>query len=262
MDFEKLRDELGSRYFKISEYFNTSFNIFKHMLKTSWGKKVLFLLTITMLPALHPTILFATGLANFILSIILIFSVKNTIELIEEKKSISHFKFIFRLLNLSVLYLIFIFTSLVMFLGMDKIKYIFVNGVSDREWFSFLLSMLPYIVIYIILGIFMYVYLIYFQIIYFTRNITLIESLKYNSYIAKGNRIRIIVPHLMVMFVTTVFSLIMSTVSAILVVVSPYFVILTNVINALTILITLYGVVLEVLIYLNVEYMDLNKENN
>ena len=33
MNFENLKEKLDKRYFKISEYFNDSFDIFKHLFK-------------------------------------------------------------------------------------------------------------------------------------------------------------------------------------------------------------------------------------
>ena len=223
MDFNKLRNDLKNRYFSTWEYFSNGFNALK-----VFSKK-------------HPILLFFHFLFSFFLGVVVIFVIrkKRGLEVEERENEFSIGETIVKFLTIT-----FVNIVLQVFLIILGI----IITVFTRSTLSFL-----------ILWIILQLNLLYFEQAYYLGKINIIEAFKYNFYISKGNRIR------MLTVLLTIFTVFVGI---------NYFLgwlfeaTIKNQVTLMTVnavfgglaglLYTVLGTMVSNLVYLNLEYIDFN----
>ena len=254
---EELRKKLSSNYMTIAEYFNESFSFLKIFLKKEFilSSVLLFLNGILRLG-------FDTrGLFLYLIIYFLIYMslIKKVIEIIEEKKSISNKKVFGKIfLYFGALLLIYIFT----FIIFVSISSIFFQSIDPSD-FSSVMKMIFIIIFFISIASCIYMYFfMYFDTLYFSRDVNIFEAFSYNLHISKHQRLRKLIPLMILFSIQIIFSLVYFPNLLII----SGFLIVTKVAMFLSGLLlglmSLYSLVLSCIIYLNVEYMDLNKKND
>lgn len=115
------------------------------------------------------------------------------------------------------------------------------------------------IILYVGGVVFIALHLLYFNSLYYIRDVKIFDAVTYNVHLCKGNRLRIIIPSVIV----CIFAILVNIPFNILRVISGnllifnYAVISVN--SILNSLIFIFYTMLLTLIFLNVEYMDLEK---
>lgn len=259
---EELRKKLSSNYMTIAEYFNESFSFLKIFLKKE------FILSSVLL-FLNGILRLGFDIRGLFLYLIIYFFIymsliKKVIEIIEEKKSIRNRK----VLGKMFLY----FGSLLAFI---IIIIIFVRNLSEIPSYS----EMAIISLLFVISLFTYTFFFtYFEISYFSRDISMLEAFKYNLRIFKGQGLKRLFPLIFLIALTLIFSVFGSIVSIILLLIAFLisltifakfaFIILYPItfldffFESVLLLVLLYLLISSCIIYLNVEYMDLNKKND
>ena len=261
---EELRKKLSSNYMTIAEYFNESFSFLKIFLKKE------FILSSVLL-FLNGILRLGFDIRGLFLYLIIYFFIymsliKKVIEIIEEKKSIRNRK----VLGKMFLY----FGSLLAFI-IIIIIIIFVRNLSEIPSYS----EMAIISLLFVISLFTYTFFFtYFEISYFSRDISMLEAFKYNLRIFKGQGLKRLFPLIFLIALTLIFSVFGSIVSIILLLIAFLisltifakfaFIILYPItfldffFESVLLLVLLYLLISSCIIYLNVEYMDLNKKND
>ncbi len=254
---EELRKKLSSNYMTIAEYFNESFSFLKIFLKKE------FILSSVLL-FLNGILRLGFDIRGLFLYLIIYFFIymsliKKVIEIIEEKKSISNKKVFGKIfLYFGALLLIYIFT----FIIFVSISSIFFQSIDPSD-FSSVMKMIFIIIFFISIASCIYMYFfMYFDTLYFSRDVNIFEAFSYNLHISKHQRLRKLIPLMILFSIQIIFSLVYFPNLLII----SGFLIVTKVAMFLSGLLlglmSLYSLVLSCIIYLNVEYMDLNKKND
>jgi len=283
MDFNKLRDDLQSRYFSTWEYISNGSNFLKIFSKN------------------HPILLFCHFLFSFFLGVVVLFQGSEVIAVMDKivknygdmRIDSSQFlrskefnelmsEVMLFMLCFIIVWLIVQFISAVIRkkIGLEMedrtkeyrlveviIKFIVMTSVNII--FATLLvivgiimavftnSMLPFMMLWIILQ----VNILYFEQAYYLRNINIIEAFKYNLYLSKGNRVRILVALLTVFgiyaainyFSSWLFEVTIKNQVALMTVNAAFG-------GILGLLCTIFVIMIENIVYLNLEYIDFNNE--
>lgn len=261
---ENLKQKLSERYWKIDEYFNESWEILKKLIKSKWGMALMFFSFFMTLNKNNDFSVIIYFFATIVTAFMLMFSIKRIVKIIEgtELKKRKIFKrtlIIVIIIGLiSIIGLgILLFNPLVLMLE-DGVTPVPVN-VNE----TILLPILSRtIIFYAILFIIYMLNFLFFQNIYLIRDVKFIEALKYSIHISKGNRMRILIPIVILTFingviVTTGYSVIVILNSAGMVILNYLF---FGIMNILITIIILYTTILSVMVYLNVEYIDFINE--
>lgn len=261
---ENLKQKLSERYWKIDEYFNESWEILKKLIKSKWGMALMFFSFFMTLNKNNDFSVIIYFFATIVTAFMLMFSIKRIVKIIEgtELKKRKIFKrtlIIVIIIGLiSIIGLgILLFNPLVLMLE-DGVTPVPVN-VNE----TILLPILSRtIIFYAILFIIYMLNFLFFQNIYLIRDVKFIEALKYSIHISKGNRMRILIPIIILTFingviVTTGYSVIVILNSAGMVILNYLF---FGIMNILITIIILYTTILSVMVYLNVEYIDFINE--
>lgn len=171
MDFENLKNKLDKGYFKLSDYFNDSFDIFKHLLKKE--KKFI-----------------AFFFVSYLVLQIILLCIENM------KLEINDFTLIF------LLFLRIIINSA----GIQKVgnlieinnqKILFFRTIKK----SFLILVISIILAFvnipmidILIILFLFFNFLFFVHLLYLRDLDFVQTIKYSFYLCKGNRIRLLVP--------------------------------------------------------------------
>ena len=242
---DELRKLLKEGKLNFRQYFIVAFEVFKDMLKND-NKEIIILFTLYLLTALFT--ISKTPLLNMLSGIVSIVAVtriwlfyKKVIFKIEERQYDSNGNFIkvFVLLAFSALVVLLIsimFMHYVFSIGLERLQ-----KLNQTEIFSEL--KVP-IIILIAVFLIIQICILYLIPIYMSRSGGFWESFSYNSYLSKGNRIRMFVPLVLVGIIN--FGMGQALVSL------GFIGILVNSIVATAI--SIYKVILVSIIYLNVEY--------
>mgnify|MGYP007094066739 CR=1 FL=1 len=242
---DELRKLLKEGKLNFRQYFIVAFEVFKDMLKND-NKEIIILFTLYLLTALFT--ISKTPLLNMLSGIVSIVAVtriwlfyKKVIFKIEERQYDSNGNFIkvFVLLAFSALVVLLIsimFMHYVFSIGLERLQ-----KLNQTEIFSEL--KVP-IIILIAVFLIIQICILYLIPIYMSRRGGFWESFSYNSYLSKGNRIRMFVPLVLVGIIN--FGMGQALVSL------GFIGILVNSIVATAI--SIYKVILVSIIYLNVEY--------
>lgn len=115
------------------------------------------------------------------------------------------------------------------------------------------------IILYVGGVVFIALHLLYFNSLYYIRDVKIFDAVTYNVHLCKGNRLRIIIPSVIV----CIFAILVNIPFSILRIISGNFLIFNcaviSVNSILNSLILIFYTMLVTLIFLNVEYMDLEK---
>ena len=273
MDFNKLRNDLQSKYFSAWEYFSNGSALLKIFVRN------------------HPVLLFFHLVFLFFLGVVVRFQGSEILAVMEKivekygKTKIDSNQFLrsreFNELVSEVM--LFILCYIIVWLVVQFILAIIRKKmgleVEGREnEFSlveitvkflvmtfvniilmiFTNSVLPFIIFWAILQL----NLLYFQQAYYLRNINIVEAFKYNLYISRGNRIRILHVLLIVFAVSAGFNYFSSWLfeaavkdQVVRMTVNAFFG------GVVGLFYTIFEAMAGNLIYLNLEYMDFNTDN-
>ena len=175
MDFENLKNKLDKGYFKLSDYFNDSFDIFKHLLKKE--KKFI-----------------AFFFVSYLVLQIILLCIENM------KLEINDFTLIF------LLFLQIIINSA----GIQKVgnlieinnqKILFFRTIKKSFLIFFYIMVISVILAYvnipmidILIILFLFFNFLFFVLLLYLRDLDFVQTIKYSFYLCKGNRIRLLVP--------------------------------------------------------------------
>ena len=242
---DELRKLLKEGKLSFKQYFIVAFEVFKDMLKNDNKEMIilfiLYLLTTFFTILNNPLLGILTGIISIIAETRIWLFYKKMIFKIEERQYDSNGNFIkvFVLLAFSALVVLLIsimFMHYVFSIGLQRLQ-----KLNQTEIFSEL--KVP-IIILIAVFLIIQICILYLIPIYMSRRGGFWESFSYNSYLSKGNRIRMFVPLVLVGIIN--FGMGQALVSL------GFIGILVNSIVATAI--SIYKVILVSIIYLNVEY--------
>lgn len=261
---ENLKQKLSERYWKIDEYFNESWEILKNLIKSKWGMALVFFSFFMIFDENNVFSVIIYFFATIVTVFMLMFSIKRIVKIIEGTelkkrnilKKILIIGIIIGLISIIGLGML-LFNPLVLMLE-DGVTAIPVNVTE-----TILLPILSRtIVFYAILFIIYMLNFLFFQNIYLIRDVKFIEALKYSIHISKGNRMRILIPIIILTFINFIivsagyFIEIILSIAGMVILSYLFF----GIMNILITIIVLYMIILSVMIYLNVEYMDFINE--
>lgn len=242
---DELRKLLKEGKLSFKQYFIVAFEVFKDMLKND-NKEMIILFTLYLLTAFctvlkNPLLNSLSGIVSIVGVTRIWLFYKKVIFKIEERQYDSNGNFIkvFVLLAFSALVVLLIsimFMHYVFSIGLERLQ-----KLNQTEIFSEL--KVP-IIILIAVFLIIQICILYLIPIYMSRRGGFWESFSYNSYLSKGNRIRMFVPLVLVGIIN--FGMGQALVSL------GFIGILVNSIVATAI--SIYKVILVSIIYLNVEY--------
>lgn len=240
---KEIRNDLSSNKLRISEYYAKAMNVFKIMLKEDkkWLFTFIFLELFTTVLILYNSYFKKIGvfeLENNTISMlsILVYTFINTLFInkiitkIEEKRELTLFQIIFR----TLIWIVFVFVLSLL----RKDTY------NSFEILNF--KLLRYFLL--IALIFIYFNILYFSFIFISKNMSLIEIIKYNFELSKGNRLRMIIVLAPITLLNS--SLIRLEQSGHL----PLFFLV--IIEIITVFVSFYVSILGTLIFLNVDYIN------
>lgn len=291
LDLHNLRNNMRSRYFSMWEYLNNGFEIFKifvkkhpllifsHLVSTIMILFITFPFTEQVIKMYEFTkkvnnekmqenmneytsllsSLFSMLLLYVLISLIIQFiaviirkkagleiEVEEKVEKEEEKIKKGNFKFgeiILKFIKMMAVYLI-IGLALMMLIAIFSL-------VLDSSSVLFIIF-----VIYLVL----FFNVLYFQQVYYLRDVNLAEAFKYNLYLSKGKRLRILLPVITIALIAFFINYALGHFVGIVIENSQMLGIVTSVTGGIVkTFSTLYTIISENLVYFNVEYMDLKK---
>ena len=261
---ENLKQKLSERYWKIDEYFNESWEILKKLIKSKWGIALVFFSFFMTLNKDSTFSVIIYFFATIVTVFMLMFSIKRIVKLIEgtELKKRNIFKRTLIIgINIGLISIIglgiLLFKPLMLMLE-DGVTAVPVNVNQTILIPIFYRTTIFYAILFII-----YILnFLFFKNIYLIRNVKFIEALKYSIHISKGNRMRLLIPIIILTFI----NFIIAFVGYIIIVISSsvgmviLYYLFFGIMNILITIIVLYTIILSVMIYLNVEYMDFINE--
>lgn len=115
------------------------------------------------------------------------------------------------------------------------------------------------IILYVGGVVFIALHLLYFNSLYYIRDVKIFDAVTYNVHLCKGNRLRIIIPSVIVCIFATLVNIpfnILRVISGNLLIFNYAVISVNSILNSL---ILIFYTMLLTLIFLNVEYMDLEK---
>ena len=292
LDLHNLRNNMRSRYFSMWEYLNNGFEVFKIFVKnhsllvfSHFVFSTIMVLFITF-PFTEQVIkmyeftkkvnnekmqenmneytsllssLFSMLLLYVLISLIIQFiaviirkkagleiEAEEKVEKEEEKIKKGNFKFgeiILKFIKMMAVYLI-IGLALMMLIAIFSL-------VLDSSSVLFIIF-----VIYLVL----FFNVLYFQQVYYLRDVNLAEAFKYNLYLSKGKRLRILLPVITIALIAFFINYALGHFVGIVIENLQMLGIVTSVTGGIVkTFSTLYTIISENLVYFNVEYMDLKK---
>lgn len=287
LDLHNLRNNMRSRYFSMWEYLNNGFEIFKIFVKKHpllifshlvfstimvlfitfpFTEQVIKMYEFTkkvnnekmqenmneytsLLSSLFSMLLLYVLISLIIQFVAVIIRKKAGLEIEteeEEKIKKGNFKFgeiILKFIKMMTVYLI-IGLALMMLIAIFSL-------VLDS-------SSVPFIIFVIYLALFFNV--LYFQQVYYLRDVNLAEAFKYNLYLSKGKRLRILLPVITIALIAFFINYALGHFVGIVIENLQMLGIVTSVTGGIVkTFSTLYTIISENLVYFNVEYMDLKK---
>ncbi len=242
---DELRKLLKEGKLSFKQYFIVAFEVFKDMLKND-NKEMIILFALYLLTAFctvlkNPLLNTLSGIVSIVAVTRIWLFYKKVIFKIEERQYDNNGNIIrvFVLLAFSILFVLLIsimFMHYVFSIGLERLQ-----KLNQTEMFSEL--KVP-IIILIAVFLIIQICILYLIPIYMSRRGGFWESFSYNSYLSKGNRIRMFVPLVLVGIIN--FGIGQALVSL------GFIGILVNSVVATAI--SIYKVILVSIIYLNVEY--------
>lgn len=295
MDLYNLRNNMRSRYFSMLEYLNNGFEIFKMFVKkhpllvfshfvfstvmvlfitfpfteqavkmyefakkvnnTKMQKNININEYASLLSSLF-SMLLLYALISLILQFVAVIIRKKAgleIEMEEdaEKEKIKKDKF--KLGKITLKFIIMMAVYLIIGLALIMLIVVF-SLVLDSSSALFIVSVIYFTLFFNVL---------YLQQIYYLRDVNLVEAFRYNLYLSKGKRLRILLPIIMIALITFFINYALNYFTGITIGKLQNLQILGIVASVTGGIVktfsTLYTIIAENLVYFNVEYMDLKK---
>jgi putative membrane protein len=258
MGIEDLKDSLHNN-FSLMEYFDKSFSFFSKFLRENKGLVIAYILISIIsnlsarfinLDGIKTETLFSSVLLAFLIFLIFYFPTTLLIKKIQNRMVVD-IEGISAEVSYKELFLKIIKCVLAIFV-LIVVATVIVRIVA-------LISRQLAIILYVGGVVFIALHLLYFNSLYYIRDVKIFDAVTYNVHLCKGNRLRIIIPSVIV----CIFAILVNIPFNILRVISGnllifnYAVISVN--SILNSLILIFYTMLLTLIFLNVEYMDLEK---
>ena len=295
MDLYNLRNNMRSRYFSMLEYLNNGFEIFKMFVKkhpllvfshfvfstvmvlfitfpfteqaikmyefaqkvnnTKMQKNININEYASLLSSLF-SMLLLYALISLILQFVAVIIRKKAgleIEAEEDAENEKIKKDKFKLGKITLKFIIMMAVYLIIGLALMMLIVVF-SLVLDSSSALFIVSVIYFTLFFNVL---------YLQQIYYLRDVNLVEAFRYNLYLSKGKRLRILLPIIMIALITFFINYALNYFTGITIGKLQNLQML-GIVTSVTIGIvktfsTLYTVITENLIYFNVEYMDLKE---
>ena len=258
MGIEDLKDSLHNN-FSLMEYFDKSFSFFSKFLRENKGLVIAYILISIIsnlsarfinLDGIKTETLFSSVLLAFLIFLIFYFPTTLLIKKIQNRMVVD-IEGISAEVSYKELFLKIIKCVLAIFVLIVVATVIFrIVALISRQLA---------IILYVGGVVFIALHLLYFNSLYYIRDVKIFDAVTYNVHLCKGNRLRIIIPSVIV----CIFAILVNIPFNILRVISGnllifnYAVISVN--SILNSLILIFYTMLLTLIFLNVEYMDLEK---
>lgn len=258
MGTEDLKDSLRNN-FSLMEYFDKSFSFFSKFLRENKGLVIAYILISIIsnlsarfinLDGIKTETLFSSVLLAFLIFLIFYFPTTLLIKKIQNRMVVD-IEGISAEVSYKELFLKIIKCVLAIFVLIVVATVIFrIVALISRQLA---------IILYVGGVVFIALHLLYFNSLYYIRDVKIFDAVTYNVHLCKGNRLRIIIPSVIV----CIFAILVNIPFNILRVISGnllifnYAVISVN--SILNSLIFIFYTMLLTLIFLNVEYMDLEK---
>ena len=258
MGIEDLKDSLHNN-FSLMEYFDKSFSFFSKFLRENKGLVIAYILISIIsnlsarfinLDGIKTETLFSSVLLAFLIFLIFYFPTTLLIKKIQNRMVVD-IEGISAEVSYKELFLKIIKCVLAIFV-LIVVATVIVRIVAH-------ISRQLAIILYVGGVVFIALHLLYFNSLYYIRDVKIFDAVTYNVHLCKGNRLRIIIPSVIV----CIFAILVNIPFNILRVISGnllifnYAVISVN--SILNSLIFIFYTMLLTLIFLNVEYMDLEK---
>ena len=126
--------------------------------------------------------------------------------------------------------------------------------------FSLVLDSSSVLFIIFVIYLVLFFNVLYFQQVYYLRDVNLAEAFKYNLYLSKGKRLRILLPVITIALIAFFINYALGHFVGIVIENLQMLGIVTSVTGGIVkTFSTLYTIISENLVYFNVEYMDLKK---
>lgn len=258
MGIEDLKDSLHNN-FSLMEYFDKSFSFFSKFLRENKGLVIAYILISIIsnlsarfinLDGIKTETLFSSVLLAFLIFLIFYFPTTLLIKKIQNRMVVD-IEGISAEVSYKELFLKIIKCVLAIFV-LIVVATVIVRIVA-------LISRQLAIILYVGGVVFIALHLLYFNSLYYIRDVKIFDAVTYNVHLCKGNRLRIIIPSVIV----CIFATLVNIPFSILRIISGNFLILNcaviSVNSILNSLILIFYTMLVTLIFLNVEYMDLEK---
>ena len=258
MGIEDLKDSLHNN-FSLMEYFDKSFSFFSKFLRENKGLVIAYILISIIsnlsarfinLDGIKTETLFSSVLLAFLIFLIFYFPTTLLIKKIQNRMVVD-IEGISAEVSYKELFLKIIKCVLAIFV-LIVVATVIVRIVA-------LISRQLAIILYVGGVVFIALHLLYFNSLYYIRDVKIFDAVTYNVHLCKGNRLRIIIPSVIV----CIFAILVNIPFSILRIISGNFLILNcaviSVNSILNSLILIFYTMLVTLIFLNVEYMDLEK---
>lgn len=258
MGIEDLKDSLHNN-FSLMEYFDKSFSFFSKFLRENKGLVIAYILISIIsnlsarfinLDGIKTETLFSSVLLAFLIFLIFYFPTTLLIKKIQNRMVVD-IEGISAEVSYKELFLKIIKCVLAIFV-LIVVATVIVRIVA-------LISRQLAIILYVGGVVFIALHLLYFNSLFYIRDVKIFDAVTYNVHLCKGNRLRIIIPSVIV----CVFATLVNIPFSILRIISGNFLIFNcaviSVNSILNSLILIFYTMLVTLIFLNVEYMDLEK---
>ena len=260
MGTEDLKDSLRNN-FSLMEYFDKSFSFFSKFLKENKGLVIAYILISIIsnlsarfinLDGIKTETLFSSVLLAFL--IFLIFYLPTTLLIKKiQNRMVVDIEGISAEVSYKELFLKIIKCVLAIFVLIVVATVIFrIVALISRQLA---------ISLYVGVVVFIALHLLYFNSLYYIRDVKIFDAVTYNVHLCKGNRLRIIIPSVIVCIFATLVNIpfnILRVISGNLLIFNYAVISVNSILNSL---ILIFYTMLLTLIFLNVEYMDLEKIN-
>lgn len=255
MGTEDLKESLRNN-FSLMEYFDKSFSFFSKFLKKNKGLLVAYVL-ISIISNLFARFINLDGIKTetiflYLVLSFLIFFLPTTLLI---KKMQNKMVVDIEGINAEISYKK-LFLKIIKYI---LIIVVFVVIASIAVGIVALISRTLAIILYVGGAIFIILHILYFENLYYIRDVKIIDAVTYNVHLCKGNRLRIIIPSVIVFIFATLINIpfnILREISNNLIILNCTVISINSILNSL---ILIFYMVLITLIFLNVEYMDLEK---
>jgi len=280
---EEIKEKLSEKYLKMEDHFNISFEVFKKLI--SENKLIIiiyFLLSLannyliiemrnifiimnqsgySYIPEevlwLSPLII-VIGSFMYIMGIIFI---KKTVMKVENKTDLNFKDIIIKSFKLCVVFILFYLAFILLIALLTGFSVIFLrSGGETAKIFSTIFLIVIFLFV-ISCMIWITLSTLYFFPLYFSRNVKLREAFVYNRHLCKGNRMKIILPWIVIIVFQLLIGLPFGFMN--MFTFSTVFLWVLFIIRIfIDMIFNIYCGILFTVIYLNVEYMDLKEYNN